>query len=61
MKRRPLSEVAPQLRAEWDSEKNTGLEFDRIHASSSTRVAWVCKTVLTQTMSVRRRLFGERR
>jgi hypothetical protein len=43
MKRKLLSEVAPQLRAEWDSEKNLGVEFDRIHASSSKRVAWICR------------------
>ena len=43
MKRKLLSEVAPQLRSEWDSEKNAGVEFDHIHASSSKRVSWICK------------------
>ena len=55
-----IAEQNPELRLEWDTNKNVPLSFDRIGASSKKRAWWKCRkdTRHTWAAQVRDRSMG---
>ena len=57
----PLKERAPELYAQFDFEKNQGVDIDKIPASSHTLLWWKCNNGHSWQEYLSSRLYGAKR